>query len=337
LRRTFAADEWLKLKQLTTNPMNQAVGTLRFRRSRNNPIIVGDTSGYDAGGVKDPALYYEDGLFYCYYSAFDGSNEAREDVVWAVACSTATNPEGPWKKQGVQIPPSPRVDGWDYRKVGDPALFKENGVYYLYYEIAYPPMNKGAIGVATAPSPLGPWKKYERNPILRASPPCEWDSFDFYAPRLVKWTNNYYLFYDGSNTADVEARQIGFAQGSSPLGPFTKHLGNPVLSLPCTKRGCEGPSLTQLGDRWLMFFTSWSDDDCQSIQLASSDNLVDWEYVGIVLSREAGEAWENVNTGPNSGVGAPGILLHEDKLILAYQGKNAKRWSLGIAFSEQFI
>jgi len=314
--------------------MNQAVGTLRFHRSRNNPIIVGDVSGYDAGGVKDPALLYEDGLFYCYYSAFNDIDEAREDVVWAVACSTATNPEGPWTKRGVQIPPSTQVEDWDYRKAGDPALFKENGVYHLYYEIAYPPMNRGAIGVAIASSPLGPWKKYESNPILKASRPGEWDSFDFYAPRLVKWKDVYYLFYDGSNTADVEARQIGFAQGSSPLGPFIKYRGNPVFSLPNTKRGCEGPSLVHARDRWLMFFTGWSDEDCQNIQLASSTNLVDWECVGIVLSREAGQTWQNVNTGPNSGVGAPGILLHEDKLILAYQGKNAKRWSLGIAVAD---
>ena len=307
---------------------------LKFRRGRNNPIIAGDRFGYDGGGVKDPALHYEDGLFYCYYSAFDGSDEARENVTWVVACSTATDPDGPWKKRGIQIPPSASPDDWDYRKAADPALFKENEIYYLYYEIAYPSMNKGAIGVSTGPTPLGPWKKYEGNPILRASPRGKWDSLDFYAPRLVKSEDSYYLFYDGSNTRDVEARQIGFAVGPSPLGPFTKYTGNPIFSLPNTKRGCEGPSLVYARNRWLMFFTGWSDDDCQNIQLASSTNLIDWQHEGVVLSREGAEAWENVNTGPNSGVGAPGVLLQEDKLILAYQGKDAERWSLGIAIAD---
>jgi predicted GH43/DUF377 family glycosyl hydrolase len=310
------------------------VKELTFRRGRRNPVIVGTESGYDVGGVKDPALHYEDGLFYCYYSAFNDADEAREDVTWVVACSTATNPEGPWTKQGIQIAPSDSLEEWDYRKVGDPALFVENGVYYLYYEVAYPPPSKGAIGVSTASTPLGPWRKYEGNPLLRASPPGEWDSFDFYAPRMVKWKDTYYLFYDGSNTEDVEARQIGCAHGLSPLGPFTKCSSNSVFSLPETPRGCEGPSLVQVGDRWLMFFTGWSDDDCQNIQMASSSDLINWKYEGLVLSRQGGKPWENVNTGPNSGIGAPGVLLHENRLILAYQGKDAKRWSLGIATAD---
>lgn len=308
--------------------------SLKLCRGKSNPIIVGDKSGYDAGGVKDPALYFEDSVFYCYYSAFDDSDEAREDVTWVVACSTASNPEGPWAKRGIQIPPSTSPEDWDFRKAGDPALFAEDGIYYLYYEIAYPTTSKGAIGVATARTPLGPWKKYERNPILRASPPGQWDSFDFYAPRLVKWKNTYYLFYNGSNTEDVEARQIGFAAGPTPLGPFTKYSGNPVFSLRGTKRGCEGPSLVCANDRWLMFFTGWSDGDCQNIQLASSSNLTNWEYEGIILSRDDGEPWENVNTGPNSGIGAPGALVHDGRLFIVYQGKDAKRWSLGVAIAE---
>jgi predicted GH43/DUF377 family glycosyl hydrolase len=304
---------------------------LTFRRSRNNPIIAGNRLGCDAGGVKDPALYYEDGLFYCYYSAFDDPDEARRDVRWVIACSTAINPEGPWTTRGVQIAPSDSPGEWDYRKVADPALFKDNGLYYLYYEIAYPPKNQGAVGVAVASSPLGPWKKYEGNPLLRASPPGEWDSFDFYAPRLVKLRDTYYLFYDGSNTADIEARQIGFAQGRTPLGPFKKYPGNPVFSLPETPRGCEGPCLVQVRDRWLMFFTGWSDEDCQNIQLASSSDLIHWKYEGLVLSRQEGEPWENVNSGPNSGVGAPGVIVQDSRIFMAYQGKDAKRWSLGIA------
>src|SRR3990172_3770512 len=106
--------------------MKENMRKLKFRRGRNNPIITGGDAGYDAGGVKDPALFYEDGIFYCYYSAFDDADEAREDVTWVVACSRATNLEGPWTKRGIQIPPSTCSDDWDFRKAGDPALFAEN-------------------------------------------------------------------------------------------------------------------------------------------------------------------------------------------------------------------
>ena len=47
-----------------------------------------------------------------------------------------------------------------------PSLLKRNGVYYLIYSANHFRSQDYAVGYATATSPLGPWKKYDGNPIL---------------------------------------------------------------------------------------------------------------------------------------------------------------------------
>ena len=45
-------------------------------------------------------------------------------------------------------------------------LFKHNGIYYLMFSANYYADKEYAIGYATGTSPLGPYRKYENNPVL---------------------------------------------------------------------------------------------------------------------------------------------------------------------------
>ena len=47
-----------------------------------------------------------------------------------------------------------------------PAVFKHNGLYYMVYSGNDYRSQDYGVGVATASSPLGPWTKYDDNPIL---------------------------------------------------------------------------------------------------------------------------------------------------------------------------
>lgn len=57
---------------------------------------------------------------------------------------------------------------WDELGIREPYLFYDGNQYFIYYE-SFTESNKldWQIGVATAPKITGPWKKYEKNPILR--------------------------------------------------------------------------------------------------------------------------------------------------------------------------
>ena len=86
---------------------------------------------------------------------------------WARATERATS-------QFIQIPgpnpilvPSP--SGWDSGAVEAADIIKDNDTYYFYYHAT----GGGAgyqLGAATSDHPLGPWKKYEDNPILKVGP-----------------------------------------------------------------------------------------------------------------------------------------------------------------------
>ena len=92
----------------------------------------------------------------------------------------------------LQIPgPNPIVtpgegQDWDAHVIEVCDIFKDGtrgsmgNTYYLYYH-GIPldeerwPRRSYQIGVATAPHPLGPWTKYDGNPLLELGPEGSWE------------------------------------------------------------------------------------------------------------------------------------------------------------------
>ena len=62
------------------------------------------------------------------------------------------------------------VEPWEmvFGKVAEgPSILKKEGVYYLVYSANHFESKNYGVGYATSNSPMGPWKKYEGNPILQ--------------------------------------------------------------------------------------------------------------------------------------------------------------------------
>jgi len=144
-------------------------------------------------------------------------------------------------RQFVQIPgPNPILvvggeGAWDERCIESCDIFKDNETYYLYYHGT--PMGDNPpyrMGVATASHPLGPWTKYEGNPILDLGPKGSWDDQHVACAFIIKEeTDKYYMWYSGRSKGDSTDSalkwHIGLATASSPVGPWKKYEDNPVL------------------------------------------------------------------------------------------------------------
>lgn len=116
----------------------------------------------------DPFLFKDDdGSYYLYHVRFDKGNylwSARYDIEndsidksTLVRCFGLTEA---WEKTD---------DGkWDPVMEG-PTVMKLNGTYYLFYSANHFMNTDYAVGYATAPSPQGPWTKYQGNPIIHKS------------------------------------------------------------------------------------------------------------------------------------------------------------------------
>ena len=148
------------------------------------------------------------------------------------------------KGQFIHIPgPNPIIKpgpegSWDEICTEASDAFKDFGSYCLYYhgfgkELNYA-TGKGTgyqLGVATSTHPLGPFKKYEGNPVLKVGPKGSWDDIHVACAMILKeGTDKYYMWYSGRGTAmEGSIWSIGLATASNPLGPWEKNQGNPII------------------------------------------------------------------------------------------------------------
>lgn len=113
----------------------------------------------------DPYLFIDDnGKMYLYHVRLGGGNkifvaEFNPDFSGInnetlTECITANEKWEDTKR----IPAPPIAEG--------PTVFKRNGIYYMFYSANDFRNIDYAVGYATANSPMGPWKKYEKNPII---------------------------------------------------------------------------------------------------------------------------------------------------------------------------
>jgi hypothetical protein len=187
-----------------------------------NPIITPGPDGAWDDGVTEAADAFKDvDTYYFYYHATGAGKGYRLGV------ASSTHPLGPFKKHGDK----PVLDlgpkgSWDDKYVACAMILKDGPKeYYMWYSGhgSKPQFRKWSIGLATAKHPLGPWKKYEGNPILK----------DFgYVGGVLKVKGKYHLY------SAYPISWIGYKGDYSPLalavaevpeGPYTKYEGNPLM------------------------------------------------------------------------------------------------------------
>jgi hypothetical protein len=234
----------------------------------------------------------------------------------------------------IQIPgPNPILvpgdeSAWDGGVIETCYAFKDEDTYYLYYH-GTPrdekkwPRTGYRVGVATAPHPLGPWTKYEGNPIIDLGPEGSWeDRWVACASLLKEEGDKYYLWYSGNT-------HVGLAYASSPLGPWKKYEGNPVLE----HFGYLG-SVVKVNGKYRMYNEdpiSDSSPDQGPFALATADKPEGpWEkYEGnpILPAGEWG-AWDD------GGFSEAGVMYHDGVYHIFYGGtKWRKLESIGYAYS----
>lgn len=115
----------------------------------------------------DPHLFVDDdGRAYMYYVSFE--NKSNDIYVVEMNDDWLTPKEDtktrciwftqPWENADPKFAKWPVTEG--------SAVLKQKGIYYLFYTGNHFLSPKYAVGYATATSPMGPWTKYEGNPIL---------------------------------------------------------------------------------------------------------------------------------------------------------------------------
>ena len=128
-----------------------------FKQTVQNPIEP-DTIRIDGHVFQD-----DDGQNYFYFVHFNKGNEIwggklNDDMVSVDEGSLQMMvwPNQDWERHMARVTEGPEV-------------IKHKGTYYLTYSGSHFESPEYAVGYATASSPLGPWKKYEYNPIMKST------------------------------------------------------------------------------------------------------------------------------------------------------------------------
>ncbi|WP_111709303.1 glycoside hydrolase family 117 protein [Lutibacter citreus] len=194
---------------------------------------------------RDPSkVIFENGKYYVWYTHRETPTppqgaEKCTDVIpssdWDL-CDIfyATSEDGfTWEEQGVAVPrPEKPNVGW--RSVATTDILKWKGKYYLYYQGFMEASGKRGddcpVAVSYADSPDGPWTPYNKIVIPNGAE-GEWDQFSIHDPYPMVYKGKIYLYYKSdSNGQPNLIRMQGLATADNPLGPFTKHPQNPVIS-----------------------------------------------------------------------------------------------------------
>ncbi|MFD2255475.1 glycoside hydrolase family 117 protein [Luteolibacter algae] len=197
---------------------------------------------------RDPSkIIFENGKYYVWYTKRDtkvppvGMHRAAEatdeipSADWDLSeIWYATSADGfTWEEQGVAIkrPEKPLV-GW--RSVTTTDILKWKGKYYLYYqgfmEASGTRGDDCPVAVSYADSPEGPWTAANKV-VIPNGPEGAWDQYSIHDPYPLVRDGKIYIYYKSDFGRDPhKVRMQGLAIAEDPLGPFTKHPLNPVIT-----------------------------------------------------------------------------------------------------------
>jgi len=194
------------------------------------PILGGSEEGVTR---RDPSPVIKVGeLYYVWYSrSVEGPSGYYADV-WYATSSDGIEWTEQYKAVGKGGP-----NAWDENGVFTPSVLVAEGRYYVFYTAVPSPFTQEnpptptAIGVAVSESPNGPWIKFSGNPVVKTSPPGQWDSGRVDDSCLIVRGGKYWLYYKGRQSGLSPAEtKMGLAIADNPTGPYVKHAGNPILT-----------------------------------------------------------------------------------------------------------
>lgn len=198
---------------------------------------------FDYYGVAQPVIIYDENKFKMWYHGDGGS--AKKFVLYAES-SDGKN----WTRHPVPVLLPGPTGSWDSWAVQPKIVFKEAGVYKMYFTGYANQNQQWYIGFATSLDGIN-WTK-NPNPVLFSG--SGWE-YQITAASMIKKGNQYFLYYNGRSSAYTE--KVGLAISSDGIN-FTKYSGNPILTNDKTWEGsgvmC--PSIYQENSIYKMVYMS---------------------------------------------------------------------------------
>jgi len=174
-----------------------------WKRFSDSPI-------YDAGWVEDMCVIKSDSLYYMFA-------EGRGDTAHLLTSPDRIH----WTEKGNldirQVNGKPITPG----SYGTPAIWKENGTWYLFYE-------RGDLGIWLATSKdVKVWTNVQDDPVITLGPD-EYDKYGVAMNQVIKYKGLYYGYYHATAFKDWREWSTNVAV-SKDLIHWKKYPRNPII------------------------------------------------------------------------------------------------------------
>jgi hypothetical protein len=202
-----------------------------------------------------------------WYLVYEG---AAEDIAFSPGdIGLATSTDG---RKFVKHPRNPilrhNTSGWERTNIGTPSLYREHGVWYLFYH-GYDG-NVCQIGVASGTN-LTKLTKSAANPILPVTTgTAAWDTGTTgKRSSIVKEGKYYYLAFEGSTPKPYALSKwsSGLARSTNLTSGWAKSPRNPMISQTPGGMGYDGPELLRLNDTWYLYVRTPGKDSTERFRL----------------------------------------------------------------------
>lgn len=236
-------------------------------------------------------------------------------AVAALSASPFTPPFGKWTRLSPEPIVSPRGEGFESAGTFNPAVVKEDGKFVMLYR-AQNQKGTSSLGYATSKDGIHFVRRSE--PVMVSQEPYE-KGGGVEDPRLVKFSDTYYLTYTGYNNVDGVAADKKDAQLCLATSQDLIHWQRQGIVFPAykgkwnvkwTKSGAIVPE--KIGGKYWMYFLGDARDKDTQMGVAYSEDLLHWTEAldHPVLSSRAGLFDSQVvEPGPPPVVTPEGVFL----------------------------
>jgi predicted GH43/DUF377 family glycosyl hydrolase len=283
-------------------PDHAASGLFEWKQDTAPVLSPGD---WDSADVLNPSVVNHAGLYYNFYSGFDGKT-------WRTGL--ATSPDGEhWRKRGKMISPLPGSWEGDYIAANGSALF-DRGRFLYWYQAG--PRDTPRIGLAQSPDGQN-WSKTPK-PVLETGPRGSWDERGVADPYVLRLGDSYYMYYLGQDRA--RRQRLGVARSADAVR-WQKLRANPVLELgpagAFDENGLGEPAVWQSHGRYWMLYTGRGRAEDRRIGLAQSSDGVTW--IKLPGSFAGSEPWDS------KVICDPSVLIEGNSIRVWFGGGDVAR------------
>jgi len=164
--------------------------------------VLEPAGGWEKSSLMCPHVLYEQGRFRMWYS---GGEKYEPDAIGYAESDDGIH----WRRE----PTNPVIrpaGGWESDRATAACIVPYDGAYLAFYVGFATGFEESRIGIARSVDGVHGWERYGGNPIIGPGPAGSWDDCNVYKPYVVRFRDQWYLWYNASRFSD-RREQIGLA------------------------------------------------------------------------------------------------------------------------------